>query len=37
MASEELNEKCYTLEESKRLLTEMIHKHFHFKNCFGAM
>ena len=28
MTREELNEKCYSLEESKRLLTEMIQKHF---------
>lgn len=37
MTREELNEKCYSLEESKRLLTEMIHKHFHPENCFGAL
>ena len=37
MTREELNEKCYSLEESKRLLTEMIQKHFHSENCFGAL
>ena len=29
LSRKELNEKCYSLEESKRLLLKKVHHHYH--------